>query len=222
MAVSPPKPYCRTHKRQCMAVSPPKSYCRTHKRQCMAVSPPKPYCHTNNEINVWQSVHPSLPVVHMRDNVWQWNHPSLTVIQMRDKCMAVSPPKPYSHTFVSYFLIIIFFNACQFTQFLLSVFNFGGMTNCSMVWQDSFMWSMKWNLSSSSHSCLSSMHFVYMWYVLQFDIFVFRGASVTPPSSPSDFLLLVFSLYPFAIYRECSIDPMQKGVSLFFIIHKHE
>ena len=59
----------------------------------MAFSPPKPYCQTNErQMYGIQSTQASL-TYKWETNVWQSVHPSLTVIQMRDKCMAVSPPK---------------------------------------------------------------------------------------------------------------------------------
>ena len=47
MAISPPKPYCHTNKRQMYAFSPPKPYFHTNKRHIYAVSPSKLYCHTD-------------------------------------------------------------------------------------------------------------------------------------------------------------------------------
>ena len=56
----------------------------------MAVSPPKPYCHTNKrQMYDSQSIQALLPYK-QETNVWQSVHPSLTAIKIRDKCMIVS------------------------------------------------------------------------------------------------------------------------------------
>ena len=64
----------------------------------MAVCPLKPYCHTNKRQMYGGLSTQALLSYKQETNVWQSVHPSLTVMQIRDKCMVVSPLKPYCHT----------------------------------------------------------------------------------------------------------------------------
>ena len=65
--------------------------------------------------------------------------------KIRDKGMTVSPPKPYYHTFVSYFQV---FEMSTISRVWPTALKLGCVTNFDMLFlvMGSFLWLMKFNL----------------------------------------------------------------------------